>query len=332
MTRRFFLAAAGVAAADPPLRTGMGIASTSYMTGWKPRDTIEFLDRCHHLGAGGIQASLSSMEAAYLRRLRARLDQNGMYFEVMASLPKNDVAAFEGALQAAKAAGASCVRTACLGGRRYETFATLDEWRAFVAESKKSLRLAVPLAERHRLPLAVENHKDWTAEEFVPLLREYSSEYLGVCLDTGNNLSLLDDPMEVVEALAPYAMSTHVKDMGVSADRDGFLLSEVPFGEGFLDLARMIQTIRGKRPKTRMTLEMITRNPLRIPCLTEKYWATFPERNGRYLARVLRLVSERGAAQLPRIDGLDSQGVLRIEEQNVRRCLDYARTGLRLTP
>ncbi len=331
MTRRLFLAASGVAAAEPPPRTTMGIATTSFMTGLRPQDTGAFLEHCHQLGAGGIQAPLSSQEAASLARVRARLEETGMYLEVMASLPKNDATAFERTLQAAKTAGALCIRTACLGGRRYETFNTLDEWKAFVAESKKSLRLAVPIAEKLRLPLAVENHKDWTAGEFVPLLREYSSEFLGVCLDTGNNLSLLDDPIELVQALAPYAFSTHLKDMGVSPDRDGFLLSEVPLGEGVLDLRRMVQTIRERRPNVRMTLEMITRNPLRIPCLTEKYWATFLERNGRHLARALRLVAERGVPQLPRIDGLDSQGVIRVEEHNVRKCLDHARTRLNLT-
>ena len=52
-------------------------------------------------------------------------------------------------------------------------------------------------------------------------------------------------------------------------------------------------------------LEMITRNPLEVPCLTDKYWATFPDRNGRYLADTLRLVRDAtGRLQhLPHVDG-----------------------------
>ena len=56
--------------------------------------------------------------------------------------------------------------------------------------------------------------------------------------------------MEVIERLAPYAVSTHVKDMGVSFYEDGFLLSEVVLGEGFLDLPRMISAVHKARPKT----------------------------------------------------------------------------------
>ena len=86
------------------------------------------------------------------------------------------------------------------------------------------------------MPVGVENHKDWTVEEMVPLLKSYSSDYLGACIDFGNNMSLLDDPMDVVEGLAPFVINTHIKDMAVEEYADGFLLSEVPLGEGILDL------------------------------------------------------------------------------------------------
>ena len=142
------------------------------------------------------------------------------------------------------------------------------------------------------MPLAIENHKDWTADEMAALMKAKSSRWLGVCLDTGNNIALLDDPMATVEALAPYAVSTHVKDMGVAPYPDGFLLSEMPLGEGMLDMRRIVDTIRRARPETRLTLEMITRDPLKVPCLTDAYWATFPDRNGLYLARTLRMVHQ----------------------------------------
>ncbi|MDQ6677202.1 MAG: sugar phosphate isomerase/epimerase, partial [Acidobacteriota bacterium] len=126
--------------------------------------------------------------------------------------------------------------------------------------------------------------------------------------------------------------STHVKDMGVEEFPDGFLLSEMPLGEGFLNLERMIAAIRAARPKTRFTLEMITRNPLVVPCLTEKYWATFPERNGIYLARTLKLVQREGhrLQALPRVDQQSRQAQLRLEDENVKICLNHAREKLSL--
>lgn len=332
MTRRTLLASALAATATAAAKTTMGVATTSYMTGWRPKDTMEFLERCHQLGAGGIQASLSSLEPAYIKQLRDKAGQYGMYIELMGGLPRGDSAPFEANLKASKEVGALCVRSACLGGRRYETFKTLADWSAFVADSKAAVERGVRIAEKHKVHWALENHKDWTTEEFVELLRQYPSEYLGVCVDTGNNLSLLDEPMELVEALAPRAFSTHIKDMGVQPYADGFLLSEVPLGDGFLDLKQMIGVLRSRQPKIRLTLEMITRNPLKVPCLTDAYWVPFPGRNGRFLARTLRLVTTRASTKpLPVVEGKTPQQVLAYEEENVRRCLEHARTKLQLT-
>ena len=333
MTRRQFAylaAAAGRLSAAPP-ESRMGIATTSYMTYRKFRDPYEFLEYSHSLGAGGIQAGLTSLDPATLQKLRARAEQLGMYIETMVALPKKDDAgAFEKSIQAAKSAGALCVRAGCLSGRRYETFNSLVEWQSFTTESLASIKRAIPILEKARMPLALENHKDWTVDEMKAILKDNSSGYLGVCLDFGNNIALLDDPMTVVETLAPYAFSTHVKDMGLEPYADGFLLSEVPLGEGILDLKKMVAAVRKAKPDTRMTLEMITRDPLEVPVFKDKYWVTFPDRSGRHLARTLRLVhgeSNRLAA-LPRMDKQTRPAQLRLEEENVKICLHYAREQL----
>jgi 3-oxoisoapionate decarboxylase len=336
MNRRNFLfsSAAALAAASQSRAAGrvtsMGIASTSFMAARRPKDAYEFLEYCHALGAGGTQIGMAGASMKYARKLRTRAEELGMYFEVMAPLPRED-AAFESAVKAAKEAGALCVRSAALSGRRYETFNSLNEWKKFVSDSHARIERGLRIAERNKMPFGLENHKDWITDEFVALLKKYDSEYLGVCADTGNNLSLLDDPYELVERLAPYAISTHIKDMGLDEYPEGFLLSEVVFGEGMLDLKRIIGMIRAARPNTKFTLEMISRDPLRVPVLTDKYWETFPDRNGRYLARTLALVRDKKAkGGLPTVSQLDAAGKLAVEEENVRKCLAYARDHLGL--
>ncbi len=93
--------------------------------------------------------------------------------------------------------------------------------------------------------------------------------------------------MDVIEALAPRSFTTHFKDMGLDEYREGFLLAEVPLGSGVLDLPRAVRILRAARPEIRFNIEMITRDPLRVPCLAQKYWATFPDLPGRHLARTL---------------------------------------------
>ena len=306
----------------------MGIAWTSYMTVAKPKDALEFLMRCHALGAAGIQAPLHGD----LRQLRGRAEQLGMYIEGMVQLPANgETSAFEKNIQDAKDAGALCVRAAALSGRRYESFASLADWRKFVTDSQSNIEAALPILEKYKIPLALENHKDWTADEMVELMKSHPSEYLGVCLDFGNNIALLDDPINVTEMLAPFTIATHVKDMGVEWFNDGFLLSEMVLGQGFLDLTRMISIVRRARPATRLSLEMITRDPLQVPCLTDKYWIAFPDRNGVFLARTMQLVQRyKSTTPLPRISGLSPEAQLQAEQENVRASMQYAKSKLGL--
>ncbi len=307
-------------------RYKLGVATTSYMTAWRPRDTYEFLEHCHALGAAGIQAPL----IGDMDRIRARAEQLGMYIEAMVPMPEgSDTSAFVAALDHAKQAGATALRSACLHSRRYETFTTPAAWEAHVEESHRSIAAAVPLLEKYKIPLGIENHKDWTVDQLTALLKSYSSEYLGACLDFGNNIALLDDPMEVIEKLAPYTVTTHLKNMAVSPYSDGFLLSEVLLGDGYLDLPRAINLVRQTRPKARFVLEMITRDPLKVPCLSEKYWASFPDRNGVYLARTMRFVqANKSAKPLPQISQLSHDQQVRVEDQNVAACLKYAHEHL----
>src|SRR6185295_2600107 len=129
---------------------------------------LEFLEKCNALGAGGIQTQLNGD----LAKLRSRAEQLGMWIEGMAPVPRNgDAAAFERSLIEAKAAGATVVRAAMLSGRRYESFATLAEWKKWVDQSYEALRLMVPILEKQKITLAIENHKDWTLEELQRLMK-----------------------------------------------------------------------------------------------------------------------------------------------------------------
>jgi len=326
----------------PRPRTGMGLVIHSF---WVRRDRplppdypaisdpVDFVAAAAKFGAAGIQTGLGPHDAESVKRLRRALDERAMYFEGTVALPKNDadLSRFENELRVAKEVGATVLRTVCMNGRRYEVYDSADQFREFAAQARKSLQLAERVAARHKIRLAVENHKDWRVDEMLDWLKRLSSEFVGVCLDTGNSIALLEDPHDVVEAYAPWTFTTHFKDMGVAEYDDGFLLSEVPLGTGYLDLARVVATVRKARPEVRFNLEMITRDPLRIPCLTKKYWATMGDVPGAVLAGMLASVRRRKSPQpLPVVSRLAHQEQLQIEAANVTASLDYARATLRL--
>src|SRR5438093_948401 len=125
---------------------------------------------------------------------------------------------------------------------------------------------------KRRVEVAGEDHKDHRVDELAALMRRLESESIGVCLDTGNNIALLDDPLITARELARWTLTVHLKDMGVEESPDGFLLAEVPLGQGLVDLKGITAAVRAANPKARFNLEMITRDPVSIPCLGDKYW------------------------------------------------------------
>ena len=327
-------------AADSPVfparRTSMGLTSDSFQSVRfnSPHRILEvdrLMEIAASVGAAGAHGGMTQIDRDWARRTRRMKEELGMYVEVQTFLPREDPAVFEHAVTIAREAGATSLRAVCLLGRRYEMFDRAADWKTAIEGFHEQIAAAVPIVEKHRMPLGIENHKDWRVEQQVALLEQYSSEYLGVSLDTGNNLSVLDDPTEVVELLAPYTFNTHFKDMALEETADGFRMSEVPLGEGMLDLKRMVEIIRREKPDVHFSLEMITRDPLDVPCLTEKYWSTFDDLNGVQLARMLRRIRENPPrAPLPRISGLTFEQRQALEREHVERSIVYARDVLGL--
>ena len=317
----------------------MGVVVHSYAKRWGHEGkskkypgfhtAIDLLDHCQSIGAGGVQVMVEGWSRDFANKVRERREKYNMYLEGSVRLPKNkdDLGRFETEVTHAKEAGAGVLRTVCLSGRRYETFRTKEDFISFQKQSLLSLQLAEPVVKKHKVSLAVENHKDWRAPELVEILKKIESEWVGVTLDFGNSISLLEDPMEVVNTLGPYVMSTHVKDMAVKEHEEGFLLSGVPLGIGALDLDAIVNICRSHNPGIRFSLEMITRDPLKVPCLDDAYWATFEDVNGLDLARTLRWV-RKTEGKAPYVNHLSDEERLQKEEENVLTSLAYSREKL----
>jgi sugar phosphate isomerase/epimerase len=313
----------------------MGLSADSFQSirFSSPRRLFEadrLMELAARVGAAGAHGGMG-LDVEWARRTRRIQEELGMYLELQTFLPVGDPGVFEQAVRMAQEAGASSLRAVCLLGRRYEMFDSAEGWNEAVKGFHEQIAAAVPIVEKYRMPLGIENHKDWRVDQQVALLQQYSSPYLGVTLDTGNNLTVLDDPMEVVEKLAPYTFNVHFKDMAMEESEHGFRISEVPLGEGMLDLKEMVETIRRARPDVHFSLEMITRDPLDVPCLTDRYWATFTDVNGVSLARTLsRIRAHRPRSPLPRITGLSPSERLSLEMELVDRSIVYAREHLGL--
>ena len=211
-------------------------------------------------------------------------------------------------------------------GRRYEDMNTFEEFRQNFERCQKSVALAEPVLRKHRMRLGIENHKGWRSAEQAAWMKRVSSEWVGVHFDFGNNVSLCEDPALTLRNLLPYTFACHIKVMAVQPYAEGFLL----LGEGLLDIKGMVATLRHKDANMAFDLEMITRDPLKIPVFTDKYWVTFDDSYsplpGRDFAKIVELVNKnKPKSPLPRTTGMSPEAQLKLEDDCISKSIEYAR-------
>ena len=297
---------------------------------------FDILEHCRGLGLGAVRMPLPSADLDAARALRKKLEAYAMRLIVSLPTPKEDgaVAPYEAMVRAAGEAGAITTH-ASFTGRRYEEFDTFEAFKASFEGHQRSVERAEPVLRRHRMKLAIENHKGWRALEHAAWITRVGSEWVGACYDFGNNISLCEDPADTLRILGPLAIYVSFKDMAVAPYEDGFLLSEVALGDGILDLPMMVKALQQKNPDMIFALEMITRDPLKIPVFTKKYWATFDDTEsplpGRDLARILEIVRANPPRRpLPQVSGLSPTEALRLEDELIDRSIAYVRKTLPL--
>jgi sugar phosphate isomerase/epimerase len=295
-------------------------------------EPLTFLKHCRDVGAGGMQVSLDVLDAARVKALRDFAAEHSLCIDGIVNPPKDeaDLARFEAEIRTASEVGVQAVRTVVMPGRRYEQFKSLAEVREAEAKAVKMLELAAPIVTKYRVRLAVENHKDQRIDERLALYKHLSCEFIGATVDTGNSFALLDDPYGAIEELAPYAFSVHFKDQALREYEHGFLLADIPLGQGSFDMHRVAAILRRAKPDIRMMLELITRDPLKVPCLTDKFWATMPQVSGNDLARTLRFVREHPAKSLQEVGSLSLEKQVELEDANIAASVKYAREELAL--
>jgi sugar phosphate isomerase/epimerase len=224
------------AAGTPPMLKNMGGEGPGFANRSRAGG-FDLLEHCHGLGLGAVRLNLPTGGPDAVRALRTKLDAYGMRCIIGVTPPHSDaaVAEYDAAIAAARELGAVTTH-ASFTQRRYEEFDSFAAFKTSFEAHKKSVERAEPILRKHKMKLAIENHKGWRAAEHAAWVRQVASESVGVCYDFGNNIALCEDPAETYRLLAPITIYVSFKDMGVAPYDEGFLLSEMALGEGMLDI------------------------------------------------------------------------------------------------
>lgn len=228
----------------------IGLDSFSYRHNIAENSLDWFLRRLVDLGLDGCQvdpAHLSGWDSGVVGRVAGFCGSHGLYLELGSG--GFDHTRLSARLELAQSVGARAVRTfISWAGETPERLAELSE----LAIGELS-RLA-ETAERLRIPLAIENHEDYTSAELLRIVQSVGSPFVGVCLDTGNALAVGEDPLDCARALAPYAASCHLKDCR-RADGPG-VETGYALGEGDVPITGVLEIIRAAQPTLPITMEV----------------------------------------------------------------------------
>jgi sugar phosphate isomerase/epimerase len=151
--------------------------------------------------------------------------------------------------------------------------------------------------------IAIENHSgDMQAWELKALIEEAGKDYAGACLDTGNAMWVVEDPLTTLEVLAPYTVTTHIRDSVIFQHPLGAAAQWVALGDGSIDFKQFIARYRELCPNAVMQLENITgRPPQVLPYLEEDFWKAFPKARASEFARFVQLVKTGHPLMAPMI-------------------------------
>jgi sugar phosphate isomerase/epimerase len=234
-------------------------------------------------------------------------------------------------LNVAKAVGAQSMRC-YLGGRGDRP--QLERCMDVTIQALRSVR---PEALDLGVRIAVENHSgDMQAREVKSLIEAAGKDFVGSCLDSGNPMWVVEDPLVALEILGPYVVTTHIRDSAVFEHPRGAVAQWVALGDGSVNFHRFVELYRKVCPHASMQLEIITgRSPTVLGYLEPDFWTVFPHMPAWEFARFVELAKSGHPYMGPMVIGGSGKQPPAIEaalkEQqrtDLERSLEYAKTAL----
>ena len=239
-------------------------------------------------------------------------------------------------LRVAKALGATSMRCFLGGAAERRSKIPIE---GHIEATIKVLKSVKSQALDTGVKAAIENHNgDLTAREVKAMIEEVGFDLLGSCMDTGNPMWLLEDPMLTLEVLGPYVVTTHIRDSALYEHPRGAAFQWLALGDGTMDFPAIVALFRKTCPQAAMQLEIITgRPPQLLPYLEADFWKAFPKLPAADFARFVALAKRgrpyagpmviAGTGQQP----AEYQAALTLQQRlDLERSIEYAKKTLGL--
>jgi sugar phosphate isomerase/epimerase len=339
-------AEAAGAAAVPPLGIKLGFDNFSIRgLGW---NAGRILDYAATLKVDSVIFSdlkvYESHDDGYLKELKAKADglgisiQAGTYSICPTSksctkdygTPEEHLAL---GLRVAKAVGSSVLRCVLGNGDDRKVEGGIEKQ---IAETVKVLKNVRGKALDAGVKIAVENHAgDMQATELVGLIEAAGRDFVGATTDSGNATWTLEAPMENLEILGPYTLTTGMRDSMIWDTPEGAVVQWTAIGEGAVDFKAYVKRYAQLCPNAPFQLEIISGFQRPFPYLKADFWKPYPKVLAKDFAPFLALARKGHAIDTFKAPaGVDrkvaEQDYQKAElERSVRYCREALGLGLK---
>ena len=125
-------------------------------------------------------------------------------------------------------------------------------------ETAKNIRSQRQMLKDHNVILALETHFEFTTWELLRLFEMCETEpgdFLGVCLDTMNLLTMLEEPVLAAERILPWVVCTHIKDGAIIIDPKGLVTFPTEIGKGVVNLREITERLASLEHEIHLSVE-----------------------------------------------------------------------------
>ncbi len=196
------------------------------------------------------------------------------------------------AARQAEVLGCDIVRSCSGGLMRWHSSSPMTE--TLLYEMAETLRSQKSMLQDHGVVLAIETHFEFTSWELLRLFDMCDAEpgeYLGICFDTLNVLTMLEDPVLAVERLLPWIVTTHIKDGALQNDDRGFRSFTTAIGHGIVDFLRILRRLRTLQRPIHLNIEDHG-GDFELPIFDPLFLSKFPDLSTAELTRLMQLAQQ----------------------------------------
>jgi sugar phosphate isomerase/epimerase len=310
---------------------------------------LEILEWAQENGAEGVQFSgLNSeqkkdVDAPYLKDLAQYAVSNKMYLEWgggqhipfdMETWEKKDILKVNrAAAKEAAALGTRIIRSCSGGLMRWNPESPTTE--TFLKEMTKSLKSQKKMLKDHDVILAIETHFEFTTHELLRLFESCDAEpgdYLGICLDTMNLLTLLEDPIQATERILPWVVSTHIKDGAILLTSEGLVTFPAEIGKGVIDLRKITERLASLSHEVHLSIEDHG-GRFHLPIFDSGFLSQFSDLTVHEFSSLIQLSQHTEEAfRTDRLDITDREHWPRVCEARLKRDIHTFKELLRSNP